>query len=540
MRLAFAAACVALVAAPCAAQERPASAPETFRELTTEGITVFSPAEIRSLLHLEDGAALPEEPADLAARLQRRYSREGYTKAVVSAAFEPATGTLALRADEGRIDAVAFEGVDQELASDLRANLSIQPGSLYNTREVARAVRRLLAPTRGAIRLADFDLIDKNGARTLILQLRRDDYDFDLSWGTDSREDWYNQVDGLNLAVGFDTTIFDQRRYNHTFVSGFVGYKFAREEAGYSIGLERPVLGAADHPRLFLAAEIHDVTASDDFWRLSVTEQSLVSFSFRNSFRDYYSARGYQVAGIFRPNASNELLASWRDERHEPIANEADFTLFRDAHPFRENVTAADGRLRAIVLGYTLDSRGLDGESLRSTYRRHTGQRLFGEYGGGDAGLRLDLTSEIARPSFGGDFDFSRHIGNLRVYLPLSPAQHLRGRLIAGASGGALPPQRMFGLGGIGTIHGYGFKEAIGEGMVLGNVEYQLGSAGHPRVIGFLDLGRVYDPAGGSHGEWMKGIGIGLGLGDLRIDFGWRLRDIPKSLQVLVRFGPAF
>jgi hypothetical protein len=540
MRLAPALLCLSVLTAPLAAREQPSPSPTALRDMVTHGVTIFSDKEVRALLRLQDEMPLPEPPAELAARLQQRYEREGYTKAFVSADLNDATGTLTVRADEGRIDAVAIEGVDAELASDLRASLSVQPGALYNTREIARGIRRLLAPSRGAFKLSDFDLIDRDGRRTLIVTLRRDDYDFDLAWGTDGREDWYSPADGVNLSTGFAATVYDHRRFNHTFITGFVGYKFARDGAGYSLGFERPLLGGADHPRLFVAAEVHDVTASDDFWRLSVTEQSLVSFSFRNSFRDYYSDRGYQISAALQPNASSELTASWRAERHEPAANSADFSLFRDGHPFRESTAVTDGRLRAIVLGYTLDTRGLDDESRRATYRRHAGQRLFGHYGGGAPGLRLELTSELAPGGLGGDFDFTRHIANWRAYVPLSPRQHVHGRLLVGTSTGAPPAQRLFGLGGIGTVHGYRFKEAIGERMVLGNLEYHLGSLRHARLIGILDVGRVYAPVEGSSGEWMTGLGVGLGLGDLRIDFGWRTEDIPKSLQVLVRFGPTF
>jgi hypothetical protein len=526
--------------APAAAQEPPVVPPEPFRELATTGLTVFTPADVRELLDLKEGVPLPHAPESLAARLQRRYRRGGYTKAAVSAAFDPATGRLTLEADEGRIDAVAIEGVEEALASDLRGNLSVQPGALYNTREIARAVNRVLAPSQGAIELREFDLLDRDGLRTLIISLRRDTYDFDLAWGTHEREDWYNQVDGLNLAAGFRSTLFDQSRFNHTFLTGYVGYKFAREDAGYSFGLERPIFGGAGAPRLFFAAEVHDVTASDDFWRLSITEQSLVAFSFRNSFRDYYGARGYQASAIFQPNGFNELMLSWRSERHEPLVNEADFTLFRDDHAFRQNPDVADGRLQALVLGYTLDSRSHADESRAAAYRRHTGQRLFGEYAGSDSGVRLDVTSEIATAGLGGDFDFTRTIANLRGYLPLSPAQQLRARLLVGRSTGSPPPQRRFGLGGIGSVHGYAFKESIGEHLVLANVEYQIGSPRHARVIGFFDFGRVYQPVDPARDGWMRGLGVGLAVGDLRVDFGWRADDIPGSLQLLVRFGPTF
>jgi outer membrane translocation and assembly module TamA len=192
-----------------------------------------------------------------------------------------------------------------------------------------------------------------------------------------------------------------------------------------------------------------------------------------------------------------------------------------------------------VVLGYTLDNRALEDEDGRRRLNRHLGPDLFGTFGGTRPGYRADWTTEIARRSFGGDFEFTRHIANVRAYVPLSPAQELRGRLIVGTSSGTLPPQRWFALGGIGSVHGYGFKESAGERMVLGNIEYLVGSQRDFYAIGFFDIGRVSRPLAGS-AAWMKGIGAGLGFSDLRFDFGWRASDIPKSFQMLVRFGPTF
>jgi hemolysin activation/secretion protein len=118
----------------------------------------------------------------------------------------------------------------------------------------------------------------------------------------------------------------------------------------------------------------------------------------------------------------------------------------------------------------------------------------------------------------------------------------LGGRVLAGFGDGVLPPQRLFGLGGIGSVHGYSFKHAIGERMVLLNGEFRqkFGRAG-VAGLAFIDAGRVFRPIAGSTEEWLKGVGVGLEMGgDVRLEFGWRLNDIPGSLQVLFRLGPTF
>jgi hypothetical protein len=565
MRYLTAAVWVLAAAVPAFAQ----APPGRFQRLTTDGVSVFSPTEILWTLHLKENEPLPEPVDELSARLQRRYRREGYAKATVAATWDDTTGRLTVEADEGRIDAVAFEGIEPQLAEDMRDAFSVRPGDLYNTRAISRALETLLEPTRGAIRLRDtaraepgtvftdseqlrrttsgspFDLVDEDGRKTLVVRLRRVAADIDPSIGSEGREDWYSPVDGMNVAFGVGGAIFDQRRFDHTYIQAYVSYKFARERFGYAFGFERPLFGGAGAPRLLLHADVHDITASDDSWRLSQTEQSLVSLSFKNSFRDYYNERGFLIGAAFQPNRVNEIRASWNMDRQEGLSNEADYSFFRDAETFRPNALAADGSLRAIRLGYTLDTRGLDAESGRSSLQRHVGPSLFGTFGGRDPGLRLEWTSELARPAFGGDFDFSRHIANVRGYLPLSPLQRLNGRLIVGTSSGALPPQRTFALGGIGTVHGYSFKQFAGERMVLANVEYYLGSYRHVAFVAFFDAGRVYRPVGSSAApddpeQWMRGLGVGGAIGDLRVDFGFRADDVPKSLQVLVRFGPTF
>jgi hypothetical protein len=365
--------------------------------------------------------------------------------------------------------------------------------------------------------------------------------------GTDQREDWYSPVDGFAPAAGFDLTIFDRARFHHTYIRSFLSYKFARESSGYSVGFERPIAGSWNGPRLSVGAEVHELTGTDDAWRLSNLEQSIVALTFANTFRDYHERKGYQVHGAFRFNPAQEIVAAWQDDDHRALQNEEDYSLFRDDEPFRPNQQAAPGKLRALVLGYILDTRSLEEDSLKQTYERHLFTSLFGTGGGIDPGVRVEWISELAPDGFGGDFDFTRHVLNARGYFRPGGPHGFRVRGIVGSSSGDLPPQRQFALGGIGSVHGYSFKETVGEGMVLFNAEYRLGSQGPngARLLAFFDAGRVWDPVAGASlradaDDWLNGIGGGFEIGPFRVELGWRLDDIPNSLQVLVRFGPTF
>jgi hemolysin activation/secretion protein len=195
---------------------------------------------------------------------------------------------------------------------------------------------------------------------------------------------------------------------------------------------------------------------------------------------------------------------------------------------------------------YTYDTRGLADLDLNTTFASHLSDDLFRNIRRQTFGARVDWTSEISLEA--GDYDFRRHILNARAFLPVTPRQTLAGRFMAGWSGGELPAERLFALGGIGTVHGYRFKEAVGERMALLNAEYGLTLLGPSspdetplfRVLAFYDAGKIGSPLPGYSDDWLTGVGFGLQTGPFRVEFGYRTDRIPQSLQVLLRVAPTF
>jgi outer membrane protein assembly factor BamA len=549
------------VASVAAAQDPavPAQPQPTLQELRLEGVSIFTRDDVFWLLRLREGAPLPDAPDAVAKSLKERYERDGYTEARVTAAFE--AGRLTLAADEGRIDDVDVIGVDDDVAARLRLRLQIKPGDIYNRRIVGRAARRIVDESQGAFEIGhprrnqpgfrrgetapDEVVLERRGARhVLVVPLRWNTNRVDTTLGS-GREDLYSPVDGASPALAIASTIFDHDTFNHTYVNGYVSYKFGRDDPGYSAGIERPIFSG---PRLFLGGEIHDVTASDDLWRLSTLEQTLVSIGFKNSFRDYYRRRGRQVFAVLRPGAHHEVSAMARWDRHEPLGNATSYSFFRDDAAFRPNPAVTDQRVNALVFGYTFDTRPLTSAGRRETYQRHLKDNLFGMPLHRNPGLRVDWTSEVAGRGMKGDADFDRHILNARGYFPMGPRSLVSGRALLGFSNGTLPIERRFAIGGIGSVHGYAFKELSGTGMTLFNVEYRLGldSGGARRNQGvvlsaFYDAGRVtgsFDT--GATSRWLNGVGFGIGAGGVRVEFGFRADDIPKSRQILLRLSPTF
>ena len=237
-------------------------------------------------------------------------------------------------------------------------------------------------------------------------------------------------------------------------------------------------------------------------------------------------------------------MARW--DRHQPLPNATSYSFFRDDAQFRPGLAVEDRRVNALVLGYTFDTRPLTGAGDRATYVRHLKDNLYGSRARQYPGLRLDWTSEIAGRAMKGDATFDRHMLHARGHLPLSRWTALSLRGLFGFSNGTLPAERVFAIGGIGSVHGYAFKEASGTGMALFNAEYRIDLSPHvgedrrerANVFVFYDAGRVTGKA--APDGWLRGAGFGVGAGGVRLEFGFRANDIPRSRQILLRFSPTF
>ncbi len=494
-------------------------------------------------LHVDE--PLPAAVDEIANDIERRYRDEGFTFAEVTAAFDEPTGALTITVDEGRIDDVEFTGVSGERASGLAADFAMRAGDVFNRSRAGDALNALLRPTRGAISPARkaFDLIQRNGQRILVVEVKERAGTFRASLDMGEREDWFTAVDGLVPSLGFAGAVFDHKNFNHAYVAAHVSIKTATGEPGYSLGFERPLFRPVP---VYVGGELYDLTATDDQWQMSGTQASLAALTVRESMRDYYRRHGVQLHTAVRPNRRLEVQFAWRGEQHEALGVESDFSFWNGDEEFRPNAGAAEGKLNALVFGAVWDSIGFQDDSLAATYRQHLLSRPFGRTVRNPEGpsarpvWRAEWNTEVSdRGGLGSDFDFRRHIVSGRVVLPLSAHEEVRGRAIGGWSGGVLPPQRLFSLGGIGTVHGYGFKEAVGDGMLLFNVEYALGRLNGPHIVPFFDAGRVWRPDGET--AWLHGVGFGFGLTrELRVDFGYKLDDIPGSMQVVLRLGHTF
>lgn len=102
-------------------------------------------------------------------------------------------------------------------------------------------------------------------------------------------------------------------------------------------------------------------------------------------------------------------------------------------------------------------------------------------------GWYAKLSMETSNNSLGSNFFFNQYIFELRHYLPLSRIERLDIRLRAGSAEHELPLQKLFQMGGIGTLEGFRYKEFNGDRLLLGNFEYVISPSLFDRDFLFLD-----------------------------------------------------
>ncbi|MEO5579133.1 MAG: ShlB/FhaC/HecB family hemolysin secretion/activation protein [Gemmatimonadaceae bacterium] len=258
--------------------------------------------------------------------------------------------------------------------------------------------------------------------------------------------------------------------------------------------------------------------------RLSSANDWADPFSFGSSLsallfgRDegfYYRTLGLELTGT----ADDSATGSWRifAERHVDAKKKTDFSLAHSISgtDFRDNIDAGNGN----IVGLAVErhgSHGLDPHGLR----------LFGS-----------VRAETAA----GDFDYSRAMFDATVSHGLGPRLSGAFTLSAGTSGGTVPLQRLWYLGGTQTVRGQRPGASIGDAFWMTRLELGTAFVGARPVV-FGDLGWAgsredFD----SPGRPISGAGVGASFLDglVRFDVARGIypeKKVRANLYVEARF----
>ena len=496
------------------------------RDLVLEGVAAFPPPAVYRAIRVRPGARLRRDASAIAADLEARYRDHGYLGARVRGAWDPARGVLTLQADEGRLREVELSGVDGGAAERARALMDLRTGEVVTEKELRAGLRRLEDLSRGAFRLGDPPYVVEPLAEGVRVRLSMATVATRLRvrlQGPDPSP-LHTRVEGTAPGAGLELTLFDASSLEHAHLYARAAYGFTAHDARFALGAQRPF---AAH-RLVLGYEFHDLTDTDDVFRRYAVETPPGVPRLFSIVDDYYRRRGHEAYAFVRPHPRLHLGASWRRDDFRTMPVVADDVLFLLKRRPRPNPEVAQGERTSVILSARWAARGALYPSGGAERDSFLVRNPYGDPFSPEQAVRLDATLELAGASADGG-SYRRVIGHLRAHRDLSRLFALDGRLLVGASGGDLPPQRLFALGGAGTLRGYGLKRFGGTDAVLGTVEARLRApARWPDLIAFYDAGTAWTRGTVGPG-WRDDVGLGLewpsgGEARLRIDGAVALR----------------
>jgi hypothetical protein len=339
----------------------------------------------------------------------------------------------------------------------------------------------------------------------------------------------YNRVDRLRLGLRYQIQTPEPMAPR---LAARVEYAFGRDRTLYGFQLEQPLVRPG---RIALGATLVRRTDHNELQQVDDTENALAMLLWRYDYRDYFERDGVGAYLSWRvPDFSTVSVHLRRDEYRSLPLDTGTPSWFHRSRPLRDNPPVAEGETHSAVLRLE--------RAAHAT--RHT-----------RTGLYHWFEAEWAGRGLGGDFRYTRILGDARSVVRLSPATTLMLRLAAGhTAAGTLPDQKAFPLGGVDVLRGHAFGELRGDQMALAQAEYTVGLwrlrarrfEGGLHAIAFVDAGQAWsDPRhgwdlGGQHIAVDGGIGLATGEDNLRVYMAKNLQASGSDLVFSVRLHRPF
>lgn len=316
----------------------------------------------------------------------------------------------------------------------------------------------------------------------------------------------YNRVDAWALGLDFS---FEPRtgwvpefdvRFAHVFNRDHIWL--------YAVGLRQPILSER---RLLIGVEARRFTDHFDDRRVPDGENFASTFFFKFDYRDYFERRGVSVFVDAHAGAGTTARLVYDRHTYTSITDIAPGTwsVFRNSEEWRENPAVDEGVIASVGIEAEWDTRADDKTP-------------------GD-GVQARARVEMASDDLDSDYTYALYLLDGSAHWSPRENMFLKGRLGLGTSGtGALPFQKEFAIGGIGTLRAHPFKSSRGNQVLFSTLEYQLrvvrgreraGVRTDLRAVVFADFGQAwrssrFDLSGQAV---LMDAGLGLAMADERV-----------------------
>jgi len=315
----------------------------------------------------------------------------------------------------------------------------------------------------------------------------------------------FNRIEGFSSAVAVDKVLGQGYSAHWLFRLGVADLSPNGE-----LSLDR-----TDGRRKLGVGVYRRLVASNDWGDPLGFSSSVSALLFGRDEGFYYRTWGAELKG----QKDYGLINDWRlfaEQQFDATVH----TEFAIAHPGGvkgdlTNINAENGKIVGLAVGHH-SSYGLDPHGFRAL-------------------------TDIKLEGGAGTFDYSR--GSLQTTLSRGLGKSLDGALTlgAGSSGGHLPIQKQFYLGGVQTVRGQRAGAAIGDAFWMTSAEIGSRSVGFRKIV-FADLGWAGPRDNFSHpGRPLSGAGVGASFMDglIRVDLAKGIypeKSVRANLYVEARF----
>jgi hypothetical protein len=324
-----------------------------------------------------------------------------------------------------------------------------------------------------------------------------------VAWGLPFTR--FNRVEGLSSALAVEQVLGGGYSTHALFRLGVADLSPNGE-----LSLDR-----TDGRRKIGVGVYRRLVASNDWGDPLGFSSSVSALLFGRDDGFYYRTWGAELKG----EKDYGMINNWRlfaEQQFDATVH----TEFAIAHPGGvkgdlTNINAVNGKVVGLAVGHH-SSYGLDPHGFRAL-------------------------TDIKLEGGTGTFDYSR--GSVQTTLSHGLGSALDGALTlgAGTSGGRLPIQKQFFLGGVQTVRGQKAGADIGDSFWMTSAEFGTRSTGFRKIV-FGDLGWAGDRTNFSHpGRPLSGAGVGASFMDglIRIDLAKGIypeKSVRANLYVEARF----
>ncbi len=314
----------------------------------------------------------------------------------------------------------------------------------------------------------------------------------------------HTPVTGFAPGLAATLTIYDRGDRAHLLLDGALNINTRRPGVDAAGGTFLQRLNAQQRvdwlagPRLRIPAldvaelggQIHTLTDTADEWRISRFDSYFYSALLNRADREYYRRSGFAAFVTAHLFEALTLGAEYRRDRYAPLdIPHGVWSVFNSGDVRYGSALVDEGEMGSMLFRFEYRSEKAPLHRVGSMWRNSETSLVDAEPW--PIGLRTLNTVEVADPSLGGIFAFTRVVSDTSLTLETGRSDTLTLR-VRGAGGHDLPLQKQEGLGGWTALRGYDFKEFRGDASLLGTLQFEGRHCG-----AFLDLGSVRQPGTG-------------------------------------------